>query len=45
VNSGWGLLELQSHAMSLEDIFIKLTTAEEEEKAGAAPVPQPAAEQ
>jgi hypothetical protein len=29
VNRGWGLLELQSESMSLEDIFIKLTTAEE----------------
>lgn len=34
VQSGWGLLELQSSAMSLEDVFIKLTTAEEEEKSG-----------
>jgi ABC-2 type transport system ATP-binding protein len=32
VSSGWGLLELQSATMSLEDIFIKLTTAEEEGK-------------
>ena len=32
VQSGWGLLELQSASMSLEDIFIKLTTAEEVEK-------------
>jgi len=29
VNKGWGLLELRSENMSLEDIFIKLTTAEE----------------
>ena len=29
VNKGWVLLELQSESMSLEDIFIKLTTAEE----------------
>lgn len=29
VQSGWGLLELQAASMSLEDIFIKLTTAEE----------------
>ena len=34
VQSGWGLLELQSASMSLEDIFLKLTTAEEAEKAG-----------
>jgi ABC-2 type transport system ATP-binding protein len=32
VQSGWGLLELQSATMSLEDIFLKLTTAEEAEK-------------
>lgn len=32
VQNGWGLLELQSATMSLEDIFLKLTTAEEEEK-------------
>jgi len=32
VQSGWGLLELQSASMSLEDIFLKLTTAEEVEK-------------
>ena len=31
VQAGWGLLELQSEKMSLEDIFIKLTTAEAEE--------------
>jgi ABC-2 type transport system ATP-binding protein len=35
VQKGWGLLELQSESMSLEDIFIKLTTAEE---STAAPV-------
>lgn len=29
VQSGWGLLELQSASMSLEDIFLKLTTAED----------------
>ena len=34
VQSGWGLLELQSATMSLEDIFLKLTTAEEEGKGG-----------
>lgn len=32
VQSGWGLYELQSSTMSLEDIFLKLTTAEEAEK-------------
>jgi ABC-2 type transport system ATP-binding protein len=35
VQSGWGLYELQSSTMSLEDIFIKLTTAEESEKQNA----------
>jgi ABC-2 type transport system ATP-binding protein len=34
VQSGWGLYELQSASMSLEDIFLKLTTAEEAEKQG-----------
>jgi ABC-2 type transport system ATP-binding protein len=34
VNKGWGLLELRSEIMSLEDIFIKLTTAEETPAAG-----------
>ena len=34
VQSGWGLYELQSSTMSLEDIFLKLTTAEEEGKMG-----------
>lgn len=29
VNEGWGLLELKSMAMSLEDIFIQLVTTEE----------------
>jgi len=29
VQNGWGLYELQSASMSLEDIFLKLTTAEE----------------
>jgi len=32
VQNGWGLYELQSATMSLEDIFLKLTTAEEAEK-------------
>ena len=31
VQNGWGLYELQSITMSLEDIFLKLTTAEERE--------------
>jgi ABC-2 type transport system ATP-binding protein len=35
VQNGWGLYELQSATMSLEDIFLKLTTAEESETANA----------
>src|SRR5215813_13177885 len=35
VQNGWGLYELQSASMSLEDIFLKLTTAEEAEKLGS----------
>ena len=31
VQRGWGLYELQAATMSLEDIFLKLTTAEERE--------------
>ncbi|HPA99578.1 MAG TPA: ATP-binding cassette domain-containing protein [Candidatus Marinimicrobia bacterium] len=30
VNRGWGLLELKAESLSLEDIFLKLTTKEEE---------------
>jgi ABC-2 type transport system ATP-binding protein len=37
VQSGWGLLELHASTMSLEDIFIKLTTAETEAAAAAEP--------
>ena len=29
VSNGWGLLELTSLRMSLEDIFLELTTSEE----------------
>jgi ABC-2 type transport system ATP-binding protein len=35
VQRGWGLYELQSTTMSLEDIFLKLTTAEESETPNA----------
>src|SRR5437870_6062302 len=35
VQNGWGLYELQAETMSLEDIFLELTTAEEEGKTGA----------
>jgi ABC-2 type transport system ATP-binding protein len=33
VQQGWGLLELQAASMSLEDIFLELTTAEESSEA------------
>jgi ABC-2 type transport system ATP-binding protein len=35
VQNGWGLYELQSTTMSLEDIFLQLTTKEESEKSNA----------
>src|SRR5262249_7402776 len=35
VQNGWGLYELQSATMSLEDIFLQLTTKEESEKVNA----------
>jgi hypothetical protein len=44
VNRGWGLLELRPMRMSLEDIFLSLTT-EDEGAAGAAPAAAPAAEE
>ena len=34
VQNGWGLYELHAETMSLEDIFLELTTAEEAEKQG-----------
>lgn len=37
VSKGWGLLEMRSVTMSLEDIFIKLTTSEERVLAGDLP--------
>jgi ABC-2 type transport system ATP-binding protein len=40
VQNGWGLLELQASRMTLEDVFIKLTTAEAEPTAEAAPNPE-----
>jgi ABC-2 type transport system ATP-binding protein len=42
VNSGWGLLELRPLKMSLEDVFLSLTT---DETAAAAAEPAPAAPQ
>jgi ABC-2 type transport system ATP-binding protein len=41
VNRGWGLLELRPMRMSLEEIFLSLTT-EDVETAGAAATPAPA---
>jgi gliding motility-associated transport system ATP-binding protein len=38
VESGWGLLELRPMGMSLEEIFLKLTTKDEAESAEATPV-------
>jgi ABC-2 type transport system ATP-binding protein len=37
VESGWGLFGMQSSTMSLEDVFLKLTTADAEEHAGGDP--------
>ena len=34
VSNGWGLLEMRRARLSLEEIFLQLTTAEEEEAAG-----------
>src|SRR2546425_10329344 len=39
VQNRWGLLELHAASMSLEDIFIKLTTAETETAEETAPTP------
>ena len=45
VESGWGLLELRPVGLSLEEIFLKLTTTEEPaESPEAAPVEEPAPE-
>jgi ABC-2 type transport system ATP-binding protein len=47
VESGWGLLELRPMGLSLEEIFLKLTTKEEAEEAAPAEAPvvePPAAE-
>ena len=37
VESGWGLIEMQLAGMSLEDVFLKLTAAEEEPTAEGEP--------
>ncbi len=41
VNSGWGLLELRPMRMSLEDIFLSLTTDESQTPAAAGDAPPP----
>jgi ABC-2 type transport system ATP-binding protein len=41
VTSGWGLLELRPMRMSLEEIFLQVTTDESESPIPAAPVPEP----
>ncbi len=38
VGAGWNLMELRAVGLSLEEIFLQLTTAEKSEKAGAEPV-------
>ena len=40
VTRGWGLLELRPMRMSLEDIFLSVTTEETDEPAAAAPRPR-----
>ncbi len=44
VQNGWGLLELRASRMTLEDVFIKLTTAETEPPAEPAAEPAPTSE-
>jgi len=43
VESGWGLLELRPMGMSLEEIFLKLTTKEDAEAVEAAAAPEASA--
>jgi gliding motility-associated transport system ATP-binding protein len=45
VESGWGLFELKSSGLSLEDIFLKLTTRDLIEESGAHAAPPAAGEQ
>ena len=40
VSSGWGLLELSPLRVSLEDVFLQLTTSEEPKDANADPEPE-----
>jgi len=44
VESGWGLFELKTSGMSLEDIFLKLTTRDVSEEAAAEARPAEAQE-
>ena len=44
VSSGWGLLELSPLRVSLEDVFLQLTTSEEPKDANADPEPETEAE-
>jgi ABC-2 type transport system ATP-binding protein len=41
VNNGWGLLELRPMRMSLEEIFLQVTTEDHAEVPAAAPLPPP----
>ena len=43
VESGWGLLELRPMGMSLEEIFLKLTTKEDAEAVEEAAAPEASA--
>ena len=40
VASGWGLLELRPMRMSLEEVFLSLTTEDVQAVAAAEPVPE-----
>ena len=44
VSNGWGLLELSPLRVSLEDVFLQLTTSEEPKDEGADPAPDAEAE-
>jgi gliding motility-associated transport system ATP-binding protein len=44
VESGWGLFELKTSGMSLEDIFLKLTTKDEDDRSAEATPPELPAE-
>jgi ABC-2 type transport system ATP-binding protein len=40
VSNGWGLLELRPMRMSLEEVFLSLTTEDVQAVAAAEPVPE-----